>query len=66
MSNFNWIEYSTNNYHKTSKECQDCGKHISLSEYLNASDYMYDNEVLCDKCYDEYVQECSIYHSNIL
>ena len=54
---FDWVDYTTKNYHNTTKKCQDCGNHISLEDYLNASDYMDNNEVLCESCYDRYVKE---------
>ncbi len=54
---FDWVDYTTKKYHNTTKKCQDCGNHISLEDYLNASDYMDNNEILCESCYDRYVKE---------
>ena len=55
------MQYFINNYHTSSKVCQGCHKPISLEEYLNAPEYMCDNEVLCDECYSNYVNDVCLY-----
>lgn len=51
------IEMLIKNYKNSSKVCIDCGKSISLEEYLEAAEYTCDNEVACDDCYEIYVNE---------